>query len=122
MRSYSLDECACITGHLSIRKGIKQRNDKIHADGKPGKDARICTNVLDINWTLADYYYPGIAHSYYDTPTAIEADEKTFWLIWRDKLSDDSLLELSQRGLNAEEVYEGRFPNTIYCYVYRVVR
>lgn len=60
--------------------------------------------------------------SYYDTPTAIEADEKTFWLIWRDKLSDDSLLELSQRGLNAEEVYEGRFPNTIYCYVYRVVR
>lgn len=35
---------------------------------------------------------------------------------------DVYLLELSQRGLNAEEVYEGRFPNTIYCYVYRVVR
>ena len=111
-----------LLGTCRSERELNRETTKFMQMVSPEKDARICTNVLDINWTLADYYYPGIAHSYYDTPTAIEADEKTFWLIWRDKLSDDSLLELSQRGLNAEEVYEGRFPNTIYCYVYRVVR
>lgn len=111
-----------LMGTCRSERELNRETTKFMQVVSPEKDARICTNVLDINWTLADYYYPGIAHSYYDTPTAIEADEKTFWLIWRDKLSDDSLLELSQKGLNAEEVYEGRFPNTIYCYVYRVVR
>lgn len=101
---------------------LNRETTKFMQSVRPEEDARICTNVLDINWTLADYYYPGIAHSYYDTLAAIEADDREIWLIWRDKLSEDSLMELSQKGLNAEEVYEGRFPNTIYCYVYRVVR
>ena len=83
-----------LLGTCRSERELNRETTKFMQMVSPEKDARICTNVLDINWTLADYYYPGIAHSYYDTPTAIEADEKTFWLIWRDKLSDDSLLRL----------------------------
>lgn len=85
------------------------------------EDARICTNVKDIDWTLADYYYPGIAHSYYEDEMTAVANGNNIWLIWGDELLENTLNEMNQGGLEVKKVFEGCFPNSIYCYVYQVL-
>ena len=53
-----------LLGTCRSERELNRETTKFMQMVSPEKDARICTNVLDINWTLADYYYPGIAHSY----------------------------------------------------------
>ena len=89
---------------------------------QPEQDEIIATNVIDINWTLSGYYYPQSSHTYCaDEMSAVETGGKTL-LIWNAELSEDTLKEMSREGLEVVKVYEGQFPNSIYCYAYRVTR
>lgn len=82
----------------------------------------ILTDLASINWTVSDYYYPGITHQ------LITLDELSnltpgvsYWLILESPLSEDNGKQLSKQGYFWEEKVQNGILGTSTVSIYKLM-
>lgn len=91
----------------------------------------ILTNRNMLDWTLLDYYYPGVPHAYLEDADAdvISGEVKRLavgegkagiWLFWSDPLTEDDIVRLKAAGYNTDQYFFGRLGNDGEIHIYRL--
>lgn len=71
------------------------------------QDDMIITNVSHINWTISDYYYPGVKHELIDMSAEPDLDENTdYWLICDHVVTQEEELLYTQKGYALNMIVE----------------
>ena len=80
-------------------------------------DGLIYTNIS--SWGLFDYYYPQSKVIYGDGYLeTLWEQQNEVWVFWTEEVELNR--EIEGLGYCAAKVYEGNFPNGVYCFVYEI--
>lgn len=78
----------------------------------------ILTNDSLLNWTVLDYYFPGLSHS---TKMDNLDENKKYYLVWGGReISDDSKKQLEKQGFAVEKIHENGMIGTTGVQVYEL--
>lgn len=84
------------------------------------KEDTILTNIVDIDWTIADYYYPEVEQVYFETENIPEmVKEKQYWMILSEKMDDLTYDHLENQGYIVEEIVDNGILGTNSVYIYK---
>lgn len=90
---------------------------------QPSTDEVLLSCNSHLPWTLFSYYYPENQSFYISDmqPIGDQPCDKGL-VFWSSPLNDDEFLILKEYGFSVSELYEGRFSDGSYYYVYQVNR
>ncbi len=82
---------------------------------------RILTNHQNMDWTLSDYYYPGVSHELVTPEDFPELKENTvYWLIISPESADEFKEIVLSRGFSAECRINNGIIGTSYVDIYKI--
>ncbi len=77
-----------------------------------GKEDMIITNGEHLNWTLLDYYLPGVSHEYVPALAGMDASDHPYanmYLFWTEELTEEETAFLAGNGFEAELILQGGY-------------
>lgn len=96
--------------------------DTLHKTKEITKGDVILTNIVDMVWTIADYYYPEVEHVYFELGNVPELVEgKQYWIILSGKMDDLTYNYLENQGYIVNEVVDNGILGTNPVYIYNLL-
>ncbi len=123
--------CTCWEGYYQTVTMEKINNSRLkstlEATISIDEDDFIYTDIVFVEWTIADVYYPSTKHGMFGRSEWIGPaelplldDSYTNWLFLSESISDDICDNLLAQGKKAELVVNNGFIGTSNVYIYRV--
>ena len=85
----------------------------------PWAHATILSNSIHMNWTILDYYFPGVAHS--GEIDALDAN-MCYYLVWEGDVAEDEKARFDAQGFTPEKIFEDGVIGTTRVQVYELLR
>ena len=99
-------------------ESVNDLSSRIDNQSQPGK-SMILSNSVHMNWTILDYYFPGIAHSgELDTLDT----NMCYYLVWEGDVSEDEKEKFDAQGFTLEKIFEDGVIGTTRVQVYELLR
>lgn len=118
----------CIPQYRETYLSEKRENEILEAtlaatEERIRKTDVILTDDQVVEWTVSDYYYPGVAHRLID-PEEISGQEigEGCWLILGSPITDSAAENLEKQGFGCETVVSDGILGTNPAYIYRLDR
>ena len=110
------------TTYQNDRAENQRLNDTLAATAEISAGDVIFTDLAQIDWTISDYYYPGVSH-FLVTLDALPATEPgtEYWLILDASNAEESLKALRAMGFDCEEKIGNGILGTSAVSVYRLI-
>ena len=88
-----------------------------------GENDLMVTDVRHLDWTILDYYVPGVDHVYVDhVPEETDLSGYAgYWLIWGSDLSEDDTEVLKEEGYDATEMFHNGNLGTLGVHIYQLI-
>lgn len=116
----------CIPQYRTIYLNDRAENESLHATlavtvGEIEAGDVILTDLAQIDWTVSDYYYPGISHSLLSWDSFPEPESGTeYWLILDAASAKDNVTKLTTQGYSLEEKVNNGILGTSAVSIYRL--
>lgn len=79
----------------------------------------ILSNSSHMNWTILDYYFPGVAHS--GEIDALDAN-MCYYLVWEGDVSEDEKARFDANGFTPKKIFEDGVIGTTRVQVYELLK
>jgi hypothetical protein len=120
----------CLPGYAKTYLSDKEENEVCaataeYASTEIGQDDDILTNDPHLAWTILDYYFPGIDHTYVadlDEDLKKCSSDTTYWLMWSSDIDSSEMKLISTNGYAAEEKYHAGILGTRKIHLYKLTR
>ena len=88
-------------------------------EAEPQLQATILSNSTHMNWTILDYYFPGVIHS--GEIDALDVN-MCYYLVWEGDVSEDEKTRFEAQGYIPEKIFEDGVIGTTRVQVYELLR
>lgn len=107
--------------YLEEKKQNFVLKDTLNKTKEITEESMILTNIVDVKWTVADYYFPNVETIYFESAESLKIiSTKKYWLILSEEIEKDAIKEAGELGYEIREIVNEGILGTNVVYIYEL--